>query len=305
MRILAATVLLWMFSAVPFSAFSFSPFPENTTAPVHGLWVWGTLYVLDEPGSAERLRDFCQSQGINEVYVSISGRGGPSTGFSGALEEGQISRLIALLHRSHIRVEALFGSTDADQPGKHRQKLLEHVRGIAQFNQKHPGDRFDGVHLDIEPQQRPENYGPENRRFLLALVESFRAVRSLAEAAQMSVNADIPTKVLKGDVGERRVLLSSLPRLTLLLYQLSSPDDGNSAEKKAAKLRRASAEFLGMAYEGLGDPNLAKMSMALRTPDYGKLLPDMLKALDETNQQNAHYLGWARHSYNDYLKTAR
>jgi hypothetical protein len=305
MRILAATVLFWMFSAVPFSTFFFSPFSANTTAPVHGLWVWGTLYVLDEPGRAEKLGDFCQSQGINEVYVSISGRGGPSTAFSGALEESQITSLIALLHRSHIRVEALLGGTDADQPGTHRQKLLEHVQGIAQFNQKHPRDRFDGIHLDIEPQQRPENYGPENRKFLLALVETFRAVRAVAEPAQMTVNADIPTKILNGDVGERRVLLSSLPRLTLMLYKLSSPGDGNSAQKKTAKLRRASAEFLAMAYEGLGDPNLAKMSIALRTPDYGELLPDMLKALDETNQQNPHYLGWARHSYNDYLKTAR
>ena len=57
-----------------------------------------------------------------------------------------------------------------------------------------------------------------------------------------------------------------------------------------------------MAYDGIGDtPRLAKMGIGLRTPDYGELLPDMLQSLDEAYRGNPHYLGWARHSYNDYL----
>ena len=57
-----------------------------------------------------------------------------------------------------------------------------------------------------------------------------------------------------------------------------------------------------MAYQGLTEPNLAKMAIALRTPDYLDLLPQMLQKLDEANRANPHYLGWARHSYNDTLK---
>jgi hypothetical protein len=41
------------------------------------------------------------------------------------------------------------------------------------------------------------------------------------------------------------------------------------------------------------------MAIALRTPDYGPLLPQMLASLDAANCGNAHYLGWARHSYGD------
>jgi hypothetical protein len=59
-----------------------------------------------------------------------------------------------------------------------------------------------------------------------------------------------------------------------------------------------------MAYEGLPDRNLAKMAIALRTPDYGELLPQMLQKLDDANRANPHYLGWARHSYNNSLKPA-
>jgi hypothetical protein len=43
------------------------------------------------------------------------------------------------------------------------------------------------------------------------------------------------------------------------------------------------------------------MAIALRTPDYGALLSQMLRLLDQDNGTDPHYLGWARHSYNDTL----
>jgi hypothetical protein len=91
-----------------------------------------------------------------------------------------------------------------------------------------------------------------------------------------------------------------------MMYELSNPNDGETPEQKAEKAAKASQKFLAMAYEGLNDRNLAKMSIALRTPDYGDLLPQMLEALDQANHANPHHLGWARHSYNDHLNaTAR
>jgi hypothetical protein len=259
------------------------------------LWVWKSPTVLEAPRGAEALRDFCQSAGINEVYVSVSER-------SEASVERQLAHLIALLHRSNIRVEALLSSVDADEPGKPRETLLRHVQEIVQFNQQHPTDRFDGIHLDVEPQQRPENKGAGNLRFLPGLADAFRAVQGVAEQAGMTVNADIQTKLLKGDLSERRMLLSAIPRVTLMMYELSSPGDGESVERKAEKVEKASQKFLCLAYYGLGGQNLAKMAIALRTPDYGDLLPQMLKKLDGSNRANPHYLGWARHAYNDDLK---
>ena len=92
--------------------------PSAAPGPVHGLWVWKSPTVLEAPRGAETLRDFCKSQGVNEVYVSVAAR-------SEASEENELARLIALLHRSDIRVEALLSSTDADEPGKPREKLLD------------------------------------------------------------------------------------------------------------------------------------------------------------------------------------
>jgi hypothetical protein len=276
-------------------AFSLSASAQTSPALIHGLWVWKSPTVLAAPHAAESLRDFCKSQGINEVYLSISAR-------SEASEESQLVHLITELHHSNIRAEALLSSTDADEPGKHRDSLVQKVQLIVQFNQKHRAERFDGIHLDVEPQQRPENKGPGNLRFLPGLADAFRAVRAVAEPAGMTVNADIQNKLLKGDASQRKMLLSAVPRVTLMMYELSSPGDGDTPAQQAEKAVSNSQKFLNMAYNGLSGSNLAKMVIALRTPDYGDLLPLMLKQIEEANRSNPHYLGWARHSYNDILK---
>jgi hypothetical protein len=263
--------------------------------PVHGLWVWKGASVVAQSHGADALQRFCRESDINEIYLSVSDHGD----LSGL---AQFVPLIDGLHHSGVHVEALLSSTEADEGGKHLDKLLEHVRQIVQFNQEHPTSRFDGIHLDIEPQQRPENKGPGNLRFLPGLADAYRAVRAVAEPAHLSVNADIQNKLLKGSLTERRLLLSSLPRLTLMMYELSSPSDHDTPDQKAAKAQQASAQFLQMAYDGLLDPNLARLGVALRTPDYGALLPDVLHGLDQSNRTNPHYLGWARHAYNDTLK---
>ena len=256
--------------------------------------MWKTPTVLATLNSEEALRDFCRSKGINEVYVSI-----PSREFK--VLENRLPKLINLLHEANISIEALLDSIDADKPGKPREAMLDHVKSILQFNQRHPADRFDGIHLDIEPHQRAENKGAGNLKCLPDLVATLRAVRSLAEESGMMTNADIPNKFLKGDISERRMLLTSVQRVTLMLYELNSPTDGKSTTDMIEKLRKISDNYFEMAYAGLSEPNLAKMSIALRTPDYLELLPEMLKTLDRNHQTDPHYLGWSQHSYNDYL----
>jgi hypothetical protein len=260
----------------------------------HGLWVWKGPSILQTQASVDSLRDFCRTNQINEVYLSVSQRGE-------MMPAAAMVRVIGVLHKSNIRIEALLSSENADEGGKHLEKLLGEVQTVVRFNQQNSANRFDGIHLDIEPQQRPENKGPGNLRFLPGLVQAYRAIREVAERAGMSVNADIQNKLLKGDVKQRELLLSALPQFTLMMYELSSPNDGDDAPKQMAKVRDASKKFLDMAYDGLNGQHLAKMIIGLRTPDYEGRLPAMLQTLDDSNQSDPHYAGWARHSYNDTL----
>ena len=84
-----------------------------------------------------------------------------------------------------------------------------------------------------------------------------------------------------------------------MLYELSSPGDGESTAAQEDKLRQASARFMDMAYQGLNGRDLAKLSIGLRTPDYQQQLSNMLKLVQDTLAANPHYLGWAWHSYTD------
>jgi hypothetical protein len=275
-----------------FTALVLSASAQNAS-PAHGLWVWKGPSIVAAPQGPEKLRDFCQSKHINEVYISVSS--------DGTMLPGDFPHLIDLLHRSGIHVEALLSSEEADEPGKHRDKLIDQARAIVRFNQSHPRHSFDGIHLDLEPQQRPENKGAGNLQFLPGLVDAYRTVRALAEPARLTVNADIQKKLLKGDAAQRTLLLSSLPRLTLMLYELSSPGDGDSEQKKIEKLQRESQKLMDTAYGGLQGTPLAKISIGLRTPDYADLVPQMLAAMDKAYAANPHYAGWALHSYNDSL----
>ena len=101
---------LWALFPIFLSASFFTAF-AGAAPGVHGLWVWKSPSVLGAPQGAEALRDFCKSKGINEVYISVPANNEVS-------ENNQLAHLITLLHRSNIRVEALFSSVDADEPGK-------------------------------------------------------------------------------------------------------------------------------------------------------------------------------------------
>lgn len=262
--------------------------------PVHGLWIWKSAEVLDDAQSIQAIRGFCQAQAITEIYVSMPSR-------YDALDAMRLTQLINHMHQSGVRVEALISSTDADEPGAPRTRLIDQVQAVLQFNRDHAAQRFDGIHLDVEPQQRPENKGAGNLEYLPGLIATYRAVRVLSDRAGLTLNADIQGKILKADLAQRRALLSSSPRFTLMLYELDSPRDGRSPAQQIEKLRDASERFLEMAYAGLDDPTLARMAIGLRTPDYGAQLPQMLQLLEQEHRANPHFLGWARHSYNDTL----
>jgi hypothetical protein len=262
---------------------------------VHGVWVWRTPILLDLPARGEALRDFCRSHQINEVYLSFTSQN------TAEPEQREIAKLIELLHKSHMRVEALLSSADADQAGSHRDKLMGHVNEVVTFNREHAHQRFDGIHLDIEPQQRQENKGPGNLGFFPELLDTYRAVLAVAQQNQMTVNADIPNKFLEAGTSQRQALMSSLPRFTLMLYELSSPGDGQATDK----LRQAGTKFMDAAYQGLSGNNLAKLAIGLRTADYQQQLPDMLGVVQDTLAANPHFLGWAWHSYNDVTDAAK
>jgi hypothetical protein len=120
--------------------------------------------------------------------------------------------------------------------------------------------------------------------------------------ANLVVNADIPIEVLRASVDQRQLLFTVIPRLTLMLYGISNQAKAQTVAQQVTALQLASQNYLSMAYNGLNGDDLATLAIGLDTPDYGyDLIPTMLSAVDQSNASNAHYPGWSRYSYGDYL----
>jgi hypothetical protein len=287
MKLRRATLIAFLMLALATSS------PAAPANRVHGLWVWKGPAILHDPRDDQKLMAFCGAHEITEVYLAISSHHVMMT-------DRRLIEVINRLHGGNIRVETLLSSEDADEPGRHRDKLLSEVDMVVQFNRRAPATHFDGIHLDIEPQQRMENKGSGNLGFVADLVETYREVRARAEPAGLTVNADIQMKLLKGSADERRALFGSLPRLTLMMYELSTADAKDEAAR-VMQVQVAGQKFLNMAYADIDGASLARLAIGLRTPDYGDALPRMLDALEAATAANPHFLGWAQHSYNDQL----
>jgi len=267
-----------------------------SSSSVHGLWVYNGNTVAATSSGAEALRDFAVSQHINAVYISAL----PTS--STPQLNSQISNLISVLHESKISVEALIGSHTADEPGAPRNGFLVTVQNVVQFNQQFSTTQFDGIHLDIEPQQRAENSGANALQFLPNLIETYREANALAVPANLVVDADIPIEVLRASADQRQALFTVLPRLTLMLYGVTRQSSGLSTQQQITAIQQASQNYLNTAYEGLSGNNLATLAIGLDTADYGyDLMPSVLSAVDQSSAANAHYSGWSRYSYADFL----
>lgn len=263
---------------------------------VHSLWAYNGNSVAAASSGAQNLCDFAVSQQITAVYISAL----PTS--STPQLNSQISNLISVLHQSQISVEALIGSSTADEPCAPRDALLAIVQNVVQFNQQFPTTQFDGIHLDIEPQQRPENSGANALQFLPNLIETYREANALAVPANLVVDADIPIEVLSASADQRQALFTVLPRITLMLYGVTSQSSGLSVQQQVTAIQQASQNYLNMAYDGLSGDNLATLAIGLNTADYGyDLVPTMLSAVDQSSAANSHYSGWSRYSYADVL----
>ncbi len=268
----------------------------GSSSSIHGLWVYNGNTVAATSSATDTLRDFAVSQHINTVYISAL----PTSGTPQL--NSQISNLISVLHQSKISVEALIGSSTADEPGAPRNALLATVQNVVQFDQQFSTTQFDGIHLDIEPQQRPENSGVNAIQFLPNLIETYREANALAVPANLVVDADIPIEVLRASADQRQALFTVLPRLTLMLYGVTSQSSGLSTQQQVTAIEQASQNYLNTAYGGLSGNNLATLAIGLNTADYGyDLMPTVLSAVDQSNAANAHYPGWSRYSYTDFL----
>lgn len=145
------------------------------------MWVWNTASILADSSQQQGLFSFCQSKGINVLYL-----------YSGSGPVENCKSLIQMAHDQGIKVEALDGAKEWSLSENHAT-VLAMVQGILDYNQTAPpNERFDGVHLDIEPYLLSGFF--DSSSIPLQYLDLLKKIRTLLQEQASTLNfaVDIP-----------------------------------------------------------------------------------------------------------------
>ena len=154
---------------------------------------WGTDQVIGKPVKEAAVIDFLKQWNIGHVYVSFS----PGI----RKQPGLIRSWNKRAHAAGMKSQLLLSENTWIYPEQRLNLTDVHIRkDLIDFNTacKDPLERFDGLHLDIEPHGLPgwTTMTPAQRKTLLVLLgDTFRDVRAYLDshgAKGLPVYADLP-----------------------------------------------------------------------------------------------------------------
>lgn len=125
-----------------------SPLPAGES--MRGLWVYETASLMRSEEETKALFDFCRKRAITDLFWQVhfyKDRNSPCT-----LLDAEITRLFLTdARRFGLRIHALTGDPAHTRTAKH-DRVFALTDALIQFNSEgKEAERFDGLHLDIEP----------------------------------------------------------------------------------------------------------------------------------------------------------
>ncbi len=219
------------------------PLCRTAAAEPRGTWwwtsagqPWGVDQVLGDNNKETQVLQFLKAWNFGRVYCSFSTqtRANPAV----------IRAWNTKLHAAGISSQLLLSENTWIFPQNRTNLLTVHIQPkLIDFNAASPNaaERYDGLHLDIEPQGLPQwgTNTPAGRRDLLLLLrDTFQAVRTYLDqhgAADIPVYADLPvwydqlpTPVGWDSTAERdawfAALGQSLAGISLMAYDRDTAD---------------------------------------------------------------------------------
>ena len=159
--------------------------------PPRALWLWDPVPLLTHASERRDFFVFCEQHRIGVVWAQV---GTHAAGAARRLDRADAWKaLLAEVHRHDMQLHALDGDPHYALPARHAA-FLSVVDAVIAFNAATPpGERFDGVHFDVEPHQLLAWSDPAERETLLAhfLDVNERAV-ARARAAGLAYGVDVP-----------------------------------------------------------------------------------------------------------------
>ena len=160
---------------------------------MQGLWVWRRKWI-DTDQAQDQLLDFSEKYGFNRLFVQI--HDDPDANEYKIMYPKELARLIAEAGKRGIKVEALDGRHDMAH-AEHQEQTLAMLDALIDLNQSLPkGQRFVGVHYDIEPYVGDDWKAGQQRRdeIMTDLLTFYVKARKRLEdrGSDMTLASDIP-----------------------------------------------------------------------------------------------------------------
>ena len=180
----------------------------STGGAGRAMWAWNTkgLFDSENPEQAERFLTFCEAHQIKDVYLAAEFDRIPEVE-TPRLRLRNADAYRAFLQRAHqrgLRVEALAGTPEWAVRANHPEAVAA-VDAIVEFqNGGSPGERFEGIHYDVEPYLLA-GFGDSDFRpeILRGLVEVAEKCRDRAHAGGLTFSCDMPSWFFSARGGNR------------------------------------------------------------------------------------------------------
>ena len=169
-------------------------------SPSHrALWVW-------DPHAGTEVVAFAHGRGITDLFLQWA----PSADASGLRE------FLRAATGAGIAVHALDGWPEAALPENHAE-VLKIVDAVLRFNREAPpGERFAGVHFDIEPYLLMGFDGPLRGEILGGFVELQKKIAARLAGSGVAYGADLPFWFDEGTIGQ---VLGSAQNVGIMDYR--------------------------------------------------------------------------------------
>jgi hypothetical protein len=264
---------------------------RSALPPARALWVWKPA-LFEDPGELEALLAFAVQKRISTIF------------FSAATQRLQhepelYRRLIRRAHAQGVTVQALSGEPDWLFPDR-RSGARAFLEALREYDRgSHPEERFDAVHLDVEPQSLPEWKAGRHADLAARYLAFVDWIRDQARPLALPLVVDIPVSFNRIAAGPRSMseaVLDRADQIVVMTYK-------DTAQKvvDASRVEIESADSAGKkVWIGISaDPaHLPTGSGAPAESD----LEAIAAPVEATFGQHPGFLGLAIHDYARYRR---
>lgn len=259
---------------------------KSPTEGVKATWVWQTELIED---GGEQLLDFAGQEGINLIYLQINRD----------LPKGTYEQFIQNAHAGGIAVHALGGDP--------RWALLEHrdrMLGLADWTLDYnagtaPDNRFDGIHLDIEPYVLPQ-WDSETNEVISSWENNMKSFLDKTSDKGLELGVDVPfwfDSYTTSEGGSLNAwLMNAFDHVTVLAYRSEVASEHGIVTLAQDELKLA--DSLGKRV--LVGVNTKEMPGEAHTTFYGRSKEQMNVSLQELTGELSSYSSFGGIAVHDF-----